>query len=46
VRGGFDDPRFVGGDRGAELGRQARVATPLRIGQQVADLGDRQRRHH
>jgi hypothetical protein len=27
-------------------GRQGGVATPLRIGQQVADLGDRQRRHH
>jgi len=46
MRSGFDHPQFVGGDRGAELRRQTRVSTALRIGQQVADLSDRQRRHH
>ena len=38
--------RLVVGDGGAELGGQANAPAPLRIGQQVTDLGDGKRRYH
>lgn len=42
MRGGLDDPQFVGSDRSAELGCQFGPAPPLRVSQQVSDLGHRQ----
>ena len=41
---GLDDPQLVFGDRSAELRGQARTSATLRVGEQMADLGDRQRR--
>jgi hypothetical protein len=40
MRRDLDDAEFVVGDRGAEFGGQADTPAPLRIGQQVTDLGD------
>jgi hypothetical protein len=46
MRRDLDDTEFVVGDGGAEFGGQADVSAPLRIGQQVTDLGDGKRRDH
>jgi hypothetical protein len=46
MRRDLDDAELVVGDRGAEFGGQADAPAPLRIGQQVTDLGDGERRDH
>ena len=40
----LDDPQLVFGYRSAELRGQASAPATLRVGEQVADLGDGQRR--
>ena len=42
----LDDTELVVGDGGAELSGQTDAAAPLRIGQQMTDLGDGKRRDH
>src|SRR5262249_25231658 len=42
----FDDPQLVFGDGGAKLSGQAGTSAAEGIRQEVADLGDRQRRNH
>jgi hypothetical protein len=46
MRRDLDDTELVVGDGGAEFGGQANAPAPLRIGQQVTDLGDGKRRDH
>ena len=45
MRRDLDDTELVVGD-GAEFGGQANASAPLRIGQQMTDLGDGKRRNH
>jgi hypothetical protein len=42
----LDDPKLVVSDRGAEFSGQTSASAPLRIGQQVTDLGDGKRRDY
>jgi len=46
MRGHLDDPELVISDGGAEFSSQADAPAPLRIGQQMTDLGDSKRRDH
>jgi len=46
MRRDLDDAELVVGDGGAEFSGQADAAAPLRIGQQMTDLGDSKRRDH
>ncbi|HZR54150.1 MAG TPA: hypothetical protein VFB06_32195 [Streptosporangiaceae bacterium] len=39
----FDDTQLIIGDGGAEFSGQTDAPAPLRIGQQMTDLGDRKR---
>jgi hypothetical protein len=40
MRGHLDDPELVISDGGAEFGSQADASVPLRVGQQMTDLGN------
>jgi len=46
MRRDLDDTELVVGDGGAEFGGQANAPAPLRVGQQVTDLGDGKRWDH
>jgi hypothetical protein len=45
MRRHLDDAQLIGADGSAEPGGKLMTPAALRVGQQVADLGDRQRRH-
>jgi hypothetical protein len=46
MRGDLDHPEFVVGDGSAEFSSQASAPAALRIGREMTDLGDGQRRNH